>query len=82
MRNNLSFQTFNGRDTLNLGSSDIQFNSFTPNADMKVSADDFTSLDEALLTAPRQANGDLPVTGFLRLKPSSKLLGKGLDLGF
>ncbi len=82
MRNNLSFHTFNGRDTLNLGSSDIQFNSFTPNADMKVSADDFASLDETLLTASRQANGDLPVTGFLRLKPSSKLLGKGLDLGF
>jgi hypothetical protein len=77
LRNNLSFQSGYGRDTVNLGSCDIQNNSFSPKANLHVTAADFVSLDEALLTAPRQANGDLPVNGFLRLKPSSKLLGLG-----
>jgi hypothetical protein len=82
LRNNLSFQAGYGRDTMNLGTSDIQYNSFSPKANLKVTAEDFESLDEALLTAPRQPNGDLPVNGFLRLKPGGKLLSKGLDLGF
>jgi hypothetical protein len=47
-----------------------------------VTSSDFVSLDEALLTASRQADGSLPNTNFLKLAPSSKLLNAGTDIGF
>ncbi len=49
---------------------------------INVTATDFLSLDEALLTAPRQADGSLPNTHFLKLAPSSKLINAGTDIGF
>ncbi|MGQ7945475.1 right-handed parallel beta-helix repeat-containing protein [Flavobacterium sp. WC2509] len=51
-------------------------------ADGSVTASDFLSLDETLLTAPRQADGSLPNNDFLRLAPSSKLINAGTDIGF
>lgn len=47
-----------------------------------VTSSDFLSLDEALLTAPRQADGSLPNTPFLKLAPASKLINSGTDIGF
>lgn len=46
--------------------------------------DQFLSLNEAALTAPRSANGDLPSIPFLQLAPSSDLIDQGvpLDLAF
>ncbi len=50
--------------------------------DFNVSSSDFVSLDETLLTAPRQADGSLPNTNFLKLAHSSKLINAGTDIGF
>ena len=44
----------------------LKNNSF--NLNFKVSTSDFESLDEVLLMAPRQADGSLPETKFLKLK--------------
>lgn len=47
-----------------------------------VNSSDFLSVDESLLTAPRQADGSLPNNDFLRLSPTSDLIDMGIDLGF
>jgi hypothetical protein len=46
-----------------------------------VSAADFKSIDTALVTAPRNADGRLPATTFLRLAPSSRMIDAGVDVG-
>ncbi|MFV8271241.1 right-handed parallel beta-helix repeat-containing protein [Flavobacterium sp. GT2N3] len=43
---------------------------------------DFLSLDETLLTAPRQADGSLPKNSFFRLNVSSDLIDAGTNIGF
>ncbi|HQF48658.1 MAG TPA: right-handed parallel beta-helix repeat-containing protein [Flavobacterium alvei] len=50
--------------------------------DLNVSSSDFLSLDESFLTEPRQADGSLPKTDFLKLAPSSKLINAGTNIGF
>jgi hypothetical protein len=80
LHNNLSFKT--NRDTLNMGSCNFAYNSFTPGSGVTVDASDFMSTDEALLTAPRGSDGSLPVNDFLRLKSTSDLIDKGMGLGF
>ncbi len=82
LKNNLSFKYSTQRDTLNLGTSTNQFNSFTPGFGVIVDGNDFLSIDETLLIAPRQADGSLPKVNFLRLKQGSDLINKGVDLGF
>jgi hypothetical protein len=47
-----------------------------------VTADDFLSLDIALASAPRQADGSLPEIQFLHLAQGSDLIDAGVDLGF
>ena len=80
LHNNLSFRP--NRDTLNMGSCNFTYNSFTPGSSVTVDANDFVSTDEALLVAARGSDGSLPVTDFLRLKSTSDLLNKGMSLGF
>lgn len=80
LHNNLSFRT--NKDTINLGSCNITQNSFTPGSGVSVDATDFLSTDEALLVAPRGTDGSLPENSFLRLKSSSDLINKGMNLGF
>lgn len=81
MRNNLGFAA-RSTETSNIDSSksDVKNNYF--NLPAKVTANDFVSLDTALLTAPRQADGNLPNNNFMKLKPSSNLVDKGEPLGF
>ncbi|GEL10792.1 pectate lyase [Flavobacterium glycines] len=52
--------------------------------DLKVSVTkaDFLSLDEKLLIAPRQADGSLPNTDFLKLAHASDLIDAGVNIGF
>jgi len=64
-------------DTANCTHSNNYFDS-----DVTVTKDDFLSLNEALLTAPREADGSLPVNDFMRLAPTSDLINKGKDIGF
>lgn len=79
MRNNLGFR--GRRELINLHESenDVAFNYF--NLPIKVTEDDFVSLDDAELMNPRQPNGDLPIIGFMRLKAGSQLIDAGVDIG-
>ncbi len=49
---------------------------------LKIKDSDFLSLDESLLTAPRQADGSLPENNFFRLKSTSALIDAGTHIGF
>jgi len=80
MRNNLGYKGRSELQNLNKAKNDVANNYF----DLNLSADDtdFESLNEALLTAPRQADGSLPDNAFMKLKPGSKFIDKGVDIGF
>ncbi len=76
LRNNISFA----------GSSSDQFlsgvdDSFNTWNGIPVSASDFISLDDAVARGPRQSDGGLPLSGFLRLKPTSNLVDRGSEVG-
>jgi hypothetical protein len=79
LKNNLGFR--GRRETHNFDESicDASGNYF--NLPVEVNERDFVSLDEAELLGPRQANGDLPLVGFMRLKKGSDLIDKGSDVG-
>lgn len=47
-----------------------------------VTSNDFVTLDESLLTAPRQPSGDLPSIAFARLTNTSDCIDAGTNLGF
>jgi len=51
------------------------------NSDYQVTDDDFISLDSAQLRWPRKADGSLPDIDFLRLKATSDLVDRGVDVG-
>ncbi len=76
LKNNISF---------NNGSNDI-FQTSTQTADHNswnghtVTKDDFTSISSSSLTASRQADGSLPVIGFLHLASTSGLIGTGVAI--
>ncbi|HEX8295601.1 MAG TPA: DUF4990 domain-containing protein [Chthoniobacteraceae bacterium] len=80
MRNNLGYKA-RGKELTNLNeaASDVSGNYF--NLPVKVDQEDFASLNEAELFAPRQANGDLPDVPFLRLVRGSDLIDAGSDAG-
>lgn len=83
LRNNISLAPRSaGNDITNVDAArcTIDHNSFL-NDNSTVNADDFFSLDTALLTAPRKADGSLPLINFMRPKPKSKLVDKGIDAG-
>jgi len=82
LHNNLSFRYGTQTETANMGTSINTYNSFSPNSGVVVSSDDFLSIDEALLIAPRQEGGELPEVNFLRLKSTSDLIDKGMNVGF
>jgi hypothetical protein len=50
--------------------------------DLHLSDADFQSVDEKEFTAPRQANGDLPVIKFLHPADKSRIVDGGADIGF
>jgi hypothetical protein len=81
IKNNISFSP-RGNDISNYdpARNTIEHNSFL-NKDITITADDFMSLDTALLTAPRKPDGSLPDIDFLKLKPNSGLIDKGADVG-
>jgi hypothetical protein len=47
-----------------------------------VATNDFMTLDESLLTLPRQTNGDLPYIAFAQLVSGSDLVNAGTNIGF
>jgi hypothetical protein len=80
LRNNLGYKARGKEiDKLDRAKSDAANNSF--DLDLKLSDKDFVNLDESELMRPRQANGDLPVIGFLHPAPQSAFVDKGVDIG-
>jgi hypothetical protein len=78
MRNNVGLNTTN---ISNLGpTNDVAFNHFT--LPVTVETNDFMTVDESLLTAPRRPNGDLPYIALLQLVGDSDLLDAGTNVGF
>ena len=74
VRNNVAFGTGATFSQAPAG-VDNAFNSW--NLMVTVSAADFVSVDTALATAPREADGSLPNNGFMKLAAGSDLLDKG-----
>ena len=80
MKNNLGYKA-TVSEVANLGATnDTTFNYLT--LPVTVATNDFMSLDESLLTAPRQANGDLPYVALAQLVSTSDLLDAGINAGF
>jgi pectate lyase len=80
MKNNLGYKGSTEVANLNQSASDVSYNYFT--LSVTVASNDFMTLDESLLTAPRQTNGDLPYIAFARLTNTSDCIDKGTNLGF
>ncbi len=81
LKNNLSFKPSGSHiQNIDLNQNIVENNSFS--IPHEVADNDFVSLDENLLIAPRQSDGNLPVNGFLRLSDKSQLIDKGVDAGF
>lgn len=83
LKNNLGFRARSGTEVSNLGgadTNDLSFNYF--NLPITVATNDFLSLDESLLTAPRRPNGDLPYVALLQLVGGSNLRDAGTNVGF
>ena len=81
LKNNLGFGAKNF-ETQNIDTAQCELANNSFNIPGKVTEADFLSLDQSLLTAPRQADGSLPDTNFLKLKKGSKLIDCGAKLGF
>lgn len=79
LTNNLSF---GARDTIHIEVKrcKIDYNSFT--LPLKISANDFVSLDASQLTLPRKKDGSLPEISLLHLRKESSLIDKGTNIGF
>jgi hypothetical protein len=79
LRNNIAFQ--NNRDLVNANQQliDDQFNTF--NNGLAAQSGDFVSLSVQGADGPRKADGSLPDLPFLRLRPGSRLIDAGMDVG-
>jgi len=82
MRNNLGFSDSGTNRVvwLNTNWCDVAYNYFM--LPVTVNTNDFMSLDESLLTAPRQADGSLPYIAFAQLVSGSDLVDAGTNVGF
>jgi protein involved in ribonucleotide reduction len=81
LKNNLGYKA-RGPETAYIDPAlcTLENNSF--DLPITLSDDDFVSLDESLLTAPRKPDGSLPDIDFMRLAPGSHLIDAGVDIGF
>ena len=79
--NNLSYKP-RGSDTayIDTAQNSLSHNSF--DLGLNITNEDFVSLDEAQLTAPRKADGSLPDIDFMRPAQGSNLIDAGTDIGF
>lgn len=81
MRNNLGYKaSYLELSDINKPACDLSHNYF--DLDLVITDSDFLSLDLSALTAPRDADGSLPVSDFLQLKEGSDLIDKGVESGF
>jgi pectate lyase len=80
MRNNLGYLGTKEVINLDTNKSDVAFNFFS--LPVTVSNNDFMSLDESLLTLPRNADGSLPYIALAQLVAGSDLVNAGTNVGF
>ena len=73
-RNNISIDS-----KPSISNADQAYNSW--NSGFSVSTSDFISLNMSLATVARNADGSLPYTDLFRLKPTSKLVNAGTNVG-
>jgi hypothetical protein len=76
LKNNISYK--NGKPDNILAGSTVSNNSWNGQS---MSDADFVSLDDSIAVGPRQADGSLPDSNFLKLATSSGLIDKGTDVG-
>ena len=81
LKNNLGFGARSTEySNIDFSLSNADTNYF--NLPVTVNSADFISIDLSLLTAPRQADGSLPVNDFMRLVSGSDLIDQGIDVGY
>ena len=79
IKNTVSLSGVSGGDSYNATTTNITNNSWQNG--LIANAADFYSLDMALLTSPRNADGSLPDIDFMKLVPGSDLIDAGVDVG-
>ena len=77
--NNLSFAG-RRKDTID-DEAESQHNSWDSKLNLTLTENDFLSLDDSKMTAPRNPDGSIPENDFLKLSPNSKAIDKGVDIG-
>lgn len=80
MKNNLGYKGSTEVANLNQSASDVSQNFFT--LPVTLSSNDFMSLDESLLIAPRAVDGSLPYLAFAQLVHDSDLVDAGTNVNF
>ena len=76
LRNNISYAGISS-DNFDTGVTD-SFNTWNG---IPVNSTDFLSLDDTIARGPRNSDGSLPVSDFLRLASDSNLIDAGVDVG-
>jgi len=77
LRNNLSYQ---GKLRI-YPLVDDQYNSWNEPVAIEITQDDFVSLNDSAITGPRNPDGSVPESNFLRLSPASAAIDTGTDVG-
>ena len=81
LKNNLGYKGRSGETAyLDASQNTLANNTFEMN--LVITDNDFVSLSEELLMAPRNADGSLPDINFMKISPSGKLMDSGVDIGF
>jgi len=60
---------------------DDEFNSWNTPPGIEITEEDFLSLDDTAITGPRNPDGSIPESDFLRLAPGSDAIDAGVDVG-
>jgi len=74
--NNLSYR---GEDSLLVG-ADSKPNSWDSELGLTLTDSDFRSLDDSVMSAPRNPDGSIPQNDFLKLTPGSAAIDAGVDI--
>ncbi len=77
--NNISYNGHK-KDTIN-PKAQSQHNNWDASLGLTLTDDDFVSLDDSMMSAPRNPDGSIPQNDFLKLAPHSAAIDKGADIG-
>jgi hypothetical protein len=79
LKNNLGYNGRTEISNIDAATCELAANSF--DLKIRLTDNDFHSLDQAGLIQPRLPNGDLPTIPFMKLKAGSDAIDKGVDIG-